>query len=91
MKHKKIVTFTVVIFVLMLVFATGCSKQEKVVEDPYLKYTLTTYSGGNVVDTIEIYSDMGWRFHKNFIAVWNNSNEDILLFYSTLDYTINIK
>lgn len=86
MKYKKAIVLTIV--ALILITSAGCSKQEKAKEEPYLKYIITTYSGGEITDTFEVYSNMGWRFTKSSITVWDSPNEKTLLLYSTLEYKV---
>lgn len=85
MKNKKLII--VIIAILTLVTSIGCSEQNEV-EEPYVKYIITTYSGGKVIDTFEVYSDMQEFFRKGSVTIYNNANEEILLFYSTLDYKV---
>ena len=56
--------------------------------EPYVKYIVTTYSGGEVIDIFEVYSNMGWNFNKSSAKVYDSPNEKVLLFYSTLDYKL---
>ena len=87
MKYGK--TIALVVAVLILTASAGCSNQESPIEEePYIKYIVTTYSGGKVIDIFEVYSNMGWSFDKNSAKVYDNPNEKVLLFYSTLDYKL---
>ena len=63
---------------------------ETVVADkvPYLKDIITTYSGGKPIDVFEVYSDMGYRYIGGCVSVYDSPSQKKLLFYSTLDYTI---
>ena len=85
MKPKKIV---LLVIVTLLVFSLiGCSS-EKVEEDPYIKYIVTTYSGGKEIDRFEVWSDMGWYFGSSTAKVYDSPSETVLLFRTTLDYKV---
>lgn len=73
---------------LIIVNIAGCSNKEKIEEVPYVKYIITTYSGGKEIEKFEVYSNMGWRFHKQSATVYDNPLEKVLLFYTTLDYKL---
>ena len=78
----------IIMIFLITINIVGCSNQEQIKEEPYVKYIITTYSGGKVIDTFEVYSNMGWQFNKSFITIWDKPDEKVLLFYSTLDYKL---
>lgn len=86
--------FTIFICILILFFAmTGFNnlmegKEERVAETPYIKYIITTYSGGKEIEKFEVYSNMQGSYSKNSVTVYDSPSEDILLFYSTLDYKL---
>lgn len=33
---------------------------------------------------------MGWLFNKNSVTIWDSPSEEVLLFYSTLDYKLEL-
>lgn len=85
----KINKFIVVIMIFLIVTnIVGCSNEEKIEETPYVKYIITTYSGGKEIEKFEVYSDMQGYYHKQSVTVYSSPSEIVLLFYSTLDYKL---
>ena len=85
MSGKKLFLITLLLIIALSVI--GCSKEDDN-RPPYLKYVVTTYNGGQEIDKIEVYSNMGWFFNKNGFSIYNNIQEEELLFRSTLDYKL---
>ena len=86
MKYKKLIILIMIMSIFIV--GVGCSRQEEIEEEPYIKYIITTYSGSKVIDTLEVYSNMGWNFNKSSVTIWDSPDERILLFYSTLEYKL---
>lgn len=86
MKINKIVA--IIMIFLITINIVGCSNREQIEEESYVKYIITIYSGGKEIDTFEVYSDMGWIFNENSVTIWDSPSEEVLLFYSTLDYKL---
>lgn len=74
-------------FIITIVLI-GCSNDNVAPEEPYLKYIITTYSGGKEIEKFEVWSDMGWYFGNNSIKVYDTPSEKELLFRTTLGYKI---
>lgn len=79
----------ITIIFLIAINIAGCSNQEQIEEsDPYVKYIITTYNDGKEIEKFEVYSNMEADGDPYAIKVYDSQNEQIILFYSTLDYTI---
>lgn len=78
----------VIMIILIVINIVGCSNKEKIEEVPYIKYIITTYSGGKEIEKFEVYSNMQGYYHKQSVAVYDSPLEKVLLFYSTLDYKL---
>ena len=87
MKYKKL--FLLIIIILLIFILTGCSEinEEHEIEEPYLKYIVTIYNGGRVIDKIEVYSNTEYYFGVNSLKIFEDSSQTPS-FYSTLDYTV---
>lgn len=78
----------IIIILSIIISIVGCSNKEKTEEEPYLKYIITTYSGGKEIEKFEVYSNMSGSFHKQSVTVYDSPLEKVLLFYTTLDYKL---
>lgn len=85
LKFKKIMLLIIVILLAFNII--GCSS-EKIEEEPYIKYIITTYSGGKEIEKFEVWSNMGWYFSNDTVKVYDSPSERVLLFRTTLDYKV---
>ena len=83
----------ITIIFLIAINIAGCLNQEQIEEkqteeEPYATYIITTYNEGKEIEKFEVYSNMEVDGNRHAIKVYDSQNEQIILFYSTLDYTI---